>query len=105
MEWKERLNAEISQSQTKLQRFRRNLKDCILRFAGIVSTLKLACTTSGMHNGAEKAFKRRNISIRKEITTFSSKFESLRFAICRDGFDAEIGVHYVLRVEWSGNNV
>jgi hypothetical protein len=40
MEWKERLNSEISQSGKKLQSFRRNLKDCILRFAGIVSTLK-----------------------------------------------------------------
>jgi hypothetical protein len=29
----------------------------------------------------------------------------LRFAICRDCFDVEIGVHYVLRVEWSGNTV
>jgi hypothetical protein len=53
----------------------------------------------------ETPFKRRNISIRKEITTFSSKFESLRFAICRDCSDVEIGVHSVLRVEWSGKSV
>jgi hypothetical protein len=41
MELKERLNAEISQSGTKLQRFRRNLRDCVLRFAGSVLTLKI----------------------------------------------------------------
>jgi hypothetical protein len=50
-------------------------------------------------------FKRRNISIRNEITEFSPKFESLRFAICRDCFDAEIEVRYVRRVEWSGKSV
>jgi hypothetical protein len=26
----------------------RNLKDCVLRFAGILSTLKLACATYGV---------------------------------------------------------
>jgi hypothetical protein len=41
MEWNERLIAEISQSSKNLQSFRRNLKDCVLRFAGIVSSLKL----------------------------------------------------------------
>jgi hypothetical protein len=29
----------------------------------------------------------------------------LHFAICRDCFDAEIDVHNVLRVEWSGKSV
>jgi hypothetical protein len=29
----------------------------------------------------------------------------LRFAMCRDCFDAEIGVRYVRRVEWSGKSV
>jgi hypothetical protein len=29
----------------------------------------------------------------------------LRFAICRDCFGAEIGDHYVQRVEWSGMSV
>jgi hypothetical protein len=48
MEWKARLNAVVSQSGTKLQSFRRNLKDCVLRFAGIVSTLKSTCTTFGV---------------------------------------------------------
>jgi hypothetical protein len=43
--------------------------------------------------------------MRKEITMLSSSSESLRFAICRDCFDAEIGVHYVRRVEWSGKSV
>jgi hypothetical protein len=81
------------------------LKVWVLRFAGIVPTLKLACTTFGVQNGVERTFKRRNISIRNEITEFSSKLETLHFAICRDSFDAEIGVHYVLRVEWSGNAV
>jgi hypothetical protein len=53
----------------------------------------------------EGAFKRRNISIRNEITEFSSKLVRLRFAICRDSVDAEIGVRYVLRLEWSGKSV
>jgi hypothetical protein len=53
----------------------------------------------------ERAFKRRDISIGNEITEFSSKFESLRFVICRDCFDTEIGVRTVLRVEWSGKSV
>jgi hypothetical protein len=53
----------------------------------------------------ETPFKRRNISIRNEITTFSSKFESLRFAICGDCFDTKVGVRYVRRVEWSRKSV
>jgi hypothetical protein len=105
MEWKERLNSEISQSGKKLQSFRRNLKDCVLRFAGSVLTLTFAFATFCVLNGVEGTFKRRDISIRNEITDSSSKFERLHFAISRDCFDAEIGVHYVLRVEWSGNNV
>jgi hypothetical protein len=48
MEWKERLNAEISPSGTKQQRFPRNLKDCFLGFTGTVSTLKLASATFGV---------------------------------------------------------
>jgi hypothetical protein len=51
----------------------------------------------------ERAFKRRDILIRIEITKFSSKLERLRFAIGRDCFDTEIGVRYVRRVEWGGN--
>jgi hypothetical protein len=81
------------------------LKDCVLRFAVIVWTLKLACATFGVYNGVERAFKRRNISIRNEMTEFSSKFVRLRFAICTDSVDAEIGVRYVRRVEWSGKSV
>jgi hypothetical protein len=50
----------------------------------------------------EIAYKRRNITIRNEITEFSSKIESFSFAIGRDFFDAEIAVLYVRRVEWSG---
>jgi hypothetical protein len=53
----------------------------------------------------ERHFKSRNITIRDEITEFSSKIESLRFAICRDCFDAEINVRYVRGVEWSGKSV
>jgi hypothetical protein len=48
MEWNERLIAEISQSRTILQSFRRNLKDCVLQFAGIVSALKLSRATFGV---------------------------------------------------------
>jgi hypothetical protein len=80
------------------------LKICVLRFAGIVSTLKLARATFGVMNGVERAFKRRDISIGNEITEFSQKFESSHFAICRDRFDTEIGVRYVRRVEWSGKS-
>jgi hypothetical protein len=50
-------------------------------------------------------FKRRNISIRNEVTEYSPKFESLRFAICSDCFDAEIAVRYVRRIEWSGKSL
>jgi hypothetical protein len=71
----------------------------------IVSSLKLAYTTFGVYNGVERAFKLRNISIRNEITGFSSKLESLRFAICTYCFDNEIGVRYFRRVEWSGKGV
>jgi hypothetical protein len=55
-------------------------------------TLKLACATFGVQNGVKIPFKRRDFSIRNEISEFLSKFESLRFAISRDCFDAEIGV-------------
>jgi hypothetical protein len=71
----------------------------------VVSTLKLACATFGLKNGVERAFKRRDISVRNEITEFSPKFESLRFAICRDCFYVEIGVRYVRSEEWSGKSV
>jgi hypothetical protein len=64
--------------------------------------LNLACITFGVQNGVERTFIRQNISFRKEITEFSSKFERFRFAICRDCFDTKIGVRYVRRVEWSG---
>jgi hypothetical protein len=53
----------------------------------------------------ERAFKRRNISIRNDIAEFSSQSEGLRFGICRDSVDAEISVRYVRRVEWSGKSV
>jgi hypothetical protein len=105
MEWRERLNDVISQSETKEHSFRRNLKDCVLRFVALVSMLKSTCTTFGVYNGVERAFKPRNISIRNEITEFSSKFERLPFAIYRDCFDTEIGMQYVRREEWSGKSV
>jgi hypothetical protein len=76
-----------------------------MRYAGIVSTLKLECATFGVWNGAQGAFVRRDISIRIKITDLSSKFESLHSAIFRDCFDPEIGVRYVRRVEWSGKSV
>jgi hypothetical protein len=50
-------------------------------------------------------FKRRNISIRNDRTQHLSKFERLRFAICRDCFGAEIDGRYFQRVEWSGMSV
>jgi hypothetical protein len=81
------------------------LNDCVLPFAGIVPTLKLACATFGVYNGVERAFKRRDISRRKEVTESSSKIERLRFASSRECFDTEIGTRYVRRVEWSGKTV
>jgi hypothetical protein len=105
MEWKEHLNVEISPPGTIEQSICRNLKECDLRLAVIVSTQKLACATFGVQNGVERAFKRRNISIRNEITEFSSKSEGLLFGIYRYRFDAEIGVRYARRVEWSGRSV
>jgi hypothetical protein len=59
----------------------------------------------GVWNGGERAFKCCSISIRNEIKVFSSKFERLRFAICRDCFEAEIDMQYVGRVEWRGKSV
>jgi hypothetical protein len=50
-------------------------------------------------------YKRRYITIRNEISQFSSKCESLRSAICRDCLDPEIGVRYFRGVEWSGKRV
>jgi hypothetical protein len=70
--------------RNEITEFRRNFKDCVLRFAGIVSTIKLTCATFGVETGVEIQFKRRNITIRHEITEFSTKFESFSFAICRD---------------------
>jgi hypothetical protein len=67
--------------------------------------MKLACATFGVSNDVERPFKRRDISVRNEITEFSSKFERLRFAICREFVDTEIGVLYVRCVEWSGKSV
>jgi hypothetical protein len=58
-----------------------------------------------VQNGVETAIKRRNISVRNEITESSPKFEALRFAVFRDRFDNEIVVRYVLRVKWSGKSV
>jgi hypothetical protein len=81
------------------------LKVCVLGFTGIVSTLKLAWATFGVSNGLERPLKRRDIAIRIEVTEFYPKFERLRFAICRDCFDTEIGVGYVRRVELSGKSV
>jgi hypothetical protein len=68
-------------------------------------TLKLACSTFGVYNEVETSLKRRNISIRKEITAFLSKIERLRFAISGDCFDTKIGVRYVRRLEWSRKGV
>jgi hypothetical protein len=44
-----------------------------LRVAGIVLTLKAACTTFGMLNGVKGAFKLRYASIRNEIPVISSR--------------------------------
>jgi hypothetical protein len=103
MEWKDRLNDEMSQSGKKYESFRRNVKVCVLRIAGIVLTLKFSCATFGVKNIEERAYKRREISIRNEISQYWSKFECLRFAISREYFYTEIGLRYFRRVEWSGN--
>jgi hypothetical protein len=39
------------------------------------------------------------------MTVISSKFERLRFAICRNCFEAEIDMHYIGHVECSGRSV
>jgi hypothetical protein len=53
----------------------------------------------------ERPFNRRDISIRNEITEFSTKIENLRFAICTECSDTEIGVRNVRCVEWNGRSV
>jgi hypothetical protein len=53
----------------------------------------------------ERPFKQRDISIRNEITEFSSEGESLSFASSRECVDPEIGVRHVRRGDWSGNTV
>jgi hypothetical protein len=67
--------------------------------------MKSACTAFGTQNGVERAFKLQNITIRKEIAVLVESEERLSFASCWVYFDAEIGVHCVRRVEWSGKNV
>jgi hypothetical protein len=53
----------------------------------------------------ERAFKRRNISIKYEITVFVEWEERLSSAGCRACFDDEIGLHCVRRIGWSGKIV
>jgi hypothetical protein len=67
--------------------------------------MKEACTAFGAQNGVKSAFKRRNISIRNEITVFVVIEERLSFASRRACLDSEIGVHCVRRIEWSGKSV
>jgi translation initiation factor 2 beta subunit (eIF-2beta)/eIF-5 len=64
-----------------------------------------ACTACGAQNGVERASKRRNISIRNEITDFFEIEERLSFASCWACFEDEIGVHCVRRLEWSVKSV
>jgi hypothetical protein len=66
--------------------------------------MKSACTAFAALNGVERLFKRRNISIKYEKTVFVESEEKLGFASRRACFDAEIGVHCVRRVEWSGKD-
>jgi hypothetical protein len=65
----------------------------------------LACARYGVKNGVERQFELRDISFRDEITEFSPRFERMRFVICSDCFDTEIGVRYVRTEEWSGKTV
>jgi hypothetical protein len=67
--------------------------------------MKSACTAFGAKNGVESAFKRRNISIGNEKTVFVESEEKLGFASRMACFDAEIGVHCVRRIEYSGRGV
>jgi hypothetical protein len=46
------------------------MKDRILRETGLVSALKVACSTFGVQQGVKWAFERRNISIVKEGTVY-----------------------------------
>jgi hypothetical protein len=49
----------------------------------------------------ERASKRRNISIKYEITVFVEREERLSFASCRACLDDEVGMHGVrCRMEW-----
>jgi phage terminase small subunit len=93
-------------NQERNNSFRRNRgKIEFLRVAGLVSTLKSACTAFDAQNGVERAFKRRKISIKNEITVFVESEEILSFASRRACFDAEIGVHCVRRIKWSGKSI
>jgi hypothetical protein len=67
--------------------------------------MKSASTAFAALNGVERSFKRRNISIRNEITVFVEIDERLSSAGCRACFDDEIGVHCVRRIKWSGKSV
>jgi hypothetical protein len=49
----------------------------------------------------ERASKRRNISIKYEITVFVEREERLSFASCRACLDDEVGMHGVRCAEWS----
>jgi hypothetical protein len=66
--------------------------------------MKSACTAFGAQNGVERTSKRRNKTIKYEKTVFVESEEKLGFASRRARFDAEIGVHCVRRIEYSGRS-
>jgi hypothetical protein len=62
----ERQNISIRTEVTEFSS--KSTNNCVLRIAGLVSVLKVPCTTFGVWSRAKRAFERRNISIWNEIT-------------------------------------
>ena len=70
IQWKERLNVEISRTAEKYRLISHKI-DELLQFACILACFDVggqACTTFCMHNAVQSAFKRRSISNGREIS-------------------------------------
>ena len=99
MQWKERLSDEISRSGGEYRiNLDKSTNDFDLLVSGLVSTLENACTPFCTHNAVKIAFKRRNISMGREIThKFGQNRRMIAICLCLGVFRRCRTVkHYVL---------
>lgn len=105
MEWKERLNVEISKNRKEItlsfrQKRRRN---AFCEQLGLLRRWIEACTTFGVQTGMKRAFKRRNISSGKEIMrTFRQNRRSNAFCEPLGFFRhwRRCALHSACKMEW-----